>query len=244
MLSTTELLQKVRKGAWASFTASQWATVMTELGFKWTVTQKQGRKVTQVRVESDTHEFTYTKEPRYKRITFYSLPGDIATTGLTLQEMASVKLNLPTIEQEREAKAIKARDWTNTGTCPVCEANVKLNDHRGLVHHGFRRPGHGSIEGDCFAVNDKPWELSSGAAVRYLGWLKSELEAAKVVEGTLDMHRFDGNSIYTSPVTRNHFQYVERLEKEIAYFTAKIAGWKFDTLPEEKYKSDLLFGEP
>ena len=52
------------------------------------------------------------------------------------------------------------------GRCGVCEGDYKLLSGR-LVHHGYRRPGYGSIVGDCFGVGYAPLERSTAASVAY-----------------------------------------------------------------------------
>lgn len=52
------------------------------------------------------------------------------------------------------------------GRCGVCEGDFKLLGGR-LVHHGYRRPGHGYIVGDCFAVGYEPLERSTAASAEY-----------------------------------------------------------------------------
>jgi len=47
---------------------------------------------------------------------------------------------------------VKPRD-----ECQVCEGKWALDDAGKLGHHGYTRPGHGWIEGDCFGVNHKPF---------------------------------------------------------------------------------------
>lgn len=53
------------------------------------------------------------------------------------------------------------------GTCPVCGRRQKVRGGN-LVHHGYQRPGHGQIEGDCFAVNRLPHETSPETAKAFL----------------------------------------------------------------------------
>ena len=56
------------------------------------------------------------------------------------------------------------------GFCPVCEGYFKCQSFRGkqlLVHHGYKRPGHGNIEGDCFGVGREPHEISPDLAIDY-----------------------------------------------------------------------------
>lgn len=45
------------------------------------------------------------------------------------------------------------------GNCQICEGDFKL--HLGkMVHHGYKRPGHGYIVGDCPGVFEVPYEVS------------------------------------------------------------------------------------
>lgn len=45
------------------------------------------------------------------------------------------------------------------GHCQCCEGEFKLHKGR-MVHHGYQRPGHGQIVGDCPAVDVLPYETS------------------------------------------------------------------------------------
>lgn len=70
------------------------------------------------------------------------------------------------------------------GTCPVCDARYKV---RGgvLVHHGFQRPGHGHIIGDCFAVHMEPHETSPRTAKMYREHVQARLEAIEAERVTM-----------------------------------------------------------
>jgi hypothetical protein len=46
------------------------------------------------------------------------------------------------------------------GNCQLCEGDFKLNNENRMVHHGYKRPGHGQIEGDCPGVHKDPYEVS------------------------------------------------------------------------------------
>jgi len=52
------------------------------------------------------------------------------------------------------------------GTCGCCEREIKVRAGV-LVHHGYRRPGDGSIEGDCYGARCVPHELSPEVARDY-----------------------------------------------------------------------------
>lgn len=78
-----------------------------------------------------------------------------------------------TIAKERgraEAREVKAADRAEKcGVCPVCFGDyVVTTAHLArdrqvttkMVHHGYERPGHGYIVGDCHGVGFEPFELS------------------------------------------------------------------------------------
>jgi hypothetical protein len=64
--------------------------------------------------------------------------------------------------------------------CGVCEQDHKIQDGR-LVHHGYRRPGHGSIEGDCYAVGYEPYERSLTATNEYRAMMVQVLKHTEEV---------------------------------------------------------------
>jgi hypothetical protein len=61
------------------------------------------------------------------------------------------------------------------GTCPVCDSRFKVRGGS-LVHHGYKRPGHGFIVGDCFAVGRTPHEVSPETAKAYRERVELHLE--------------------------------------------------------------------
>lgn len=61
------------------------------------------------------------------------------------------------------------------GTCPVCERYHRLHKMRTMVHHGYRRPGTGEIEGDCLGVGWPAWELSPDGTINYLEQARAQL---------------------------------------------------------------------
>jgi hypothetical protein len=67
-----------------------------------------------------------------------------------IAEVLDIPVHVPASERTRE----------NTGTCPACWGNYKL-DGAVLVMHGYRRPGFGYITGKCFGVGYEPAEVSS-----------------------------------------------------------------------------------
>jgi hypothetical protein len=61
------------------------------------------------------------------------------------------------------------------GNCQLCEGDFKLTGASQMVHHGYKRPGHGNIEGDCPGVFRLPYELSCEDIERYVKGLKAQL---------------------------------------------------------------------
>lgn len=60
------------------------------------------------------------------------------------------------------------------GNCQICEADQKLHKEL-MVHHGYKRPGHGTIVGDCPGVGEPPYERSCEALKAYRENTKSLL---------------------------------------------------------------------
>jgi hypothetical protein len=59
------------------------------------------------------------------------------------------------------------------GTCPVCERQQKVTPGGAMVHHGYVRPGTGSIHGDCFGVGYEAYQLSTNGCEAYRKFLAS-----------------------------------------------------------------------
>lgn len=261
------LLLKVRKGKTAGFNVRDWALVCAVADFAFEV-KKEDREISEVVVTtSHSQRLRIVREGR--SIPFYYFEdkerrfrgGFLAWTAHVkepLSEFAALALGLPTFEQENQLREYKARDWSNTGTCGVCEFNVKMKpDEQVLVHHGYQRPGDGSIRGDCFGVNKPPHELSPLAATGWLALLRTRLKGLK---GYLEQLRAGHvKQLSTSPLSTNATMgSIERgepgwdralnleidltrselakVEKDEAKFSKKVANWKLDELPEVKLK--------
>lgn len=60
------------------------------------------------------------------------------------------------------------------GNCQICEGDQKLHNGR-MVHHGYQRPGHGTIVGDCPGVGGVPYEVSCDLVKSYKRGVKIQL---------------------------------------------------------------------
>lgn len=175
-----------------------------------------------------------------------------------LSDLLSAKLDLPPVAVETEIRESKKRDLTNTGTCGCCEGNFKRNDAGGLVLHGFSRPwGWGVTVGSCFGVGYQPHELSSDCAKDYIKKVikptiaTMEQRIADLNAGTATVYytvREQGQrkQVAVKPGEAKYADLVEDNKRETSYhlsrakdtlvrFEKKVANWKLDTLPEQKW---------
>jgi hypothetical protein len=61
------------------------------------------------------------------------------------------------------------------GHCQICEGEFKLHEGN-MVHHGYRRPGYGNIVGDCYGVNNLPYEKSCELVKEYVFGVRAHLD--------------------------------------------------------------------
>ena len=74
--------------------------------------------------------------------------------------------------------AVAASRVGRDGECQICQRRHILDSRGNLVLHGYQRPGHGYIVGDCFGVGHPPWEVSSDALAMWIERLKAQSEQA------------------------------------------------------------------
>lgn len=74
---------------------------------------------------------------------------------------------------------IEGMDTTRyLGSCQLCEGDFKLHGGK-LVHHGYKRPGHGEIVGDCPGVAHLPYEVSCELVKSYKARLDASIPVLK-----------------------------------------------------------------
>lgn len=122
----------------------------------------------------------------------------------------------------------------------ICEREIALQDRR-LVHHGYRRPGYGSIEGDCFGVGYEPYERSTRAGEEFRRVREKErdcftMKLFKLESGTvtrITVLAYRGRSVphelveYICGVSAPHC-WERALEDEIYRVTGEIRGCECD----------------
>lgn len=92
------------------------------------------------------------------------------------------------------------------GFCPVCESDIKVRDGL-LVHHGYKRPGHGYIVGDCFGVHRPPHELSDATARAWRDGVAGMLAAKEGYLARL-LGPNPPTTLYVEKWSREHHAYV------------------------------------
>ena len=143
-----------------------------------------------------------------------------------------------------------ARTLDNTGTCPVCGQNVKLDQGR-IVKHGYKVEWQMQM-GSCFGTGTLPWEVSSQGAVEYRKVLQSGLaELVVQAESMKDavsipvilacISCLKSQKAWTpeskmfplakANAIRNLDQQQLSMKSTIQYYDPRIADWKPQPLP-------------
>lgn len=101
------------------------------------------------------------------------------------------------------------------GECQICEKEHKLQ-HNALVHHGYARPGHGSIVGDCMGVHYPPFELSCERLKEYRADLAAHSRSQHIRLVHLRAGTIDSITRVKVRGTRSRRTEFETLKKETA----------------------------
>ena len=84
-----------------------------------------------------------------------------------------IKGRKPNPDVVAKKAAVAASRVGRDGECQICQRRQLLDSRGNLVLHGYQRPGHGYIVGDCFGVGHPPWEVSSDALATWIEQLKA-----------------------------------------------------------------------
>lgn len=87
---------------------------------------------------------------------------------------------------ERHLRALEkaAKVASETVECQVCERHQKATRSGDLVHHGYQRPGWGSIIGDCYGAGYAPFPAHDRLDI-WLVRVREEIESVKKYLATL-----------------------------------------------------------
>lgn len=112
------------------------------------------------------------------------------------------------------------------GNCQICERDQKL--HAGtMVHHGYQRPGHGSIVGDCPGVYAPPYEVSCERLKAY----------REQVFATLLSVRIHLRRLREGRITRIVVEPRWRGQTAIEYVAGVTAPWLWECTVEQEAQS-------
>lgn len=168
------------------------------------------------------------------------------------------KLGLPSFEAEKERKRTKyIQNDENMGTCPCCFGTFKLTAKTrkgkdktmpGMVLHGYKRPGTGTVQGNCIGQDWPPFELSREGTDMLVKSLEESIKGSETnlrnlqtgkVETIYDLHR-------KKKVTKGDPEWEKTLKEEIEgvehhirtldsmlkICQKNLVGWKPTALPQ------------
>jgi hypothetical protein len=115
-----------------------------------------------------------------------------ALTNTDLETHVNAKLGLSKHLKASERPRVPVGSQV-IGTCAICN-NSQVVRKGGMVVHGYQRPGHGYIIGECFGVGYAPYEISADACVAYVPVLeahktKFETNLKNLVDGKIKEFR-------------------------------------------------------
>jgi len=132
------------------------------------------------------------------------------------------------------------------GHCQVCEGEFKLHNGQ-MVHHGYKRPGWGSIVGDCMGVFELPYEKSCDICKQYKASVEGQierskatllkLEAGEITELLFDSYR--GLKVVKKAECKSDYEWkdalnrkmgeikysIRQMEAEVIRMTKRIEAW-------------------
>ena len=129
------------------------------------------------------------------------------------------------------------RTIENTGTCAVCEMNVKLDKGQHIVAHGYTIRW-GFQSGNCHGVGFKPIEISSEGAISWKKHLERALEISLELVETLPVLIEAETDLKKKRDLRqglaNNEATVRYAPRDIATLETRITNWEPKALPGDK----------
>jgi hypothetical protein len=139
-----------------------------------------------------------------------------------------------------EPRKTDPRTLENTGTCPVCNRNTKLDIHGRMVAHGYKIEWH-SQYGNCHGVSQPPVEISDKGLKFYLNlctnWLQQERNLAErlkeplVIDPSLTEQEKRKRMNQRESDKRQCAANIRNLEYSIPQIEKAIAEWQPRPLP-------------
>lgn len=102
----------------------------------------------------------------------------------------------------------------SVGTCGACWGRFRLQKNGRLVHHGYRRPGTGTVVDDCVGTHCLPFEVSTESAERFIDWVGHRLREMTPIQQL-------------------------RAKRDVAETERKIAKWKLKPIKTFEEESEV-----
>lgn len=179
-------------------------------------------------------------------------------TETSFLDQINAKLGTSSYEAEKAQSKAPTLTRSNTGTCPCCFRNIKLTPRTkkgrdksmpGMVVHGYKRPGNGSIHSNCFGEDWPPFEFSKEGTLAWMEKLEEALTRNKAVLHNLE----SGKTTRIFDINRKEFvqlgdpswdrffdlevsgvkDTIESIGMELSRSRRYSSAWKPQPLPEE-----------
>ena len=197
--------------------------------------------------------FKLAKLPQYNSIVFYDFwPWAKEKTSLKADVLTALGMTDTDTEKKEKARVF-ALSRENVAECQICSRVQKLTPGKKMVHHGYNRPGHGYIVGDCFGVGYQPYELGHDALDDYLPQLERMLDTneknlKRFKSGKVKSLSRIGKDKKVEIITPEHKAWktlfdstIHGLERDIRYIkqdietvNKRIKNWELKPLPTTK----------
>jgi hypothetical protein len=176
-------------------------------------------------------------------------------------DLINDRLKTEPYEVERAKAKTPPRSRENTGTCPACFGNFKLVPRTkrgrdktmpGMTLHGYKRPGRGTIHGNCLGQDWPPFELSPEGTLAFIDALERSQER---LQGHLK--RLQQGEVSSLPTTMNRMvdqdavagevwkrllerevstteSQIHMLEGDLKRLQQHVSTWKQEPLPQDQ----------
>lgn len=89
--------------------------------------------------------------------------------------------------------------------CQACAQQQAIDRSNRMMHHGYQRPGHGYIEGDCIGVGELPYQLSCDVTKRWLSELETRVASWQENLSALESDTVDVMTVVTK-ISHGHIR--------------------------------------
>lgn len=117
-------------------------------------------------------------------------------------------MNQTTADSAERKSEVAGKAAAVVGTCQCCFNQQVSKGAGGLVLHGYERPGHGSIRGNCPGMRHLPFELSCAQTKIFAASVASQLAGMRATLARMQANEIESYSVevtdYTQWVGRRH----------------------------------------